>query len=87
MVQGMNYKVTDTDCVLLLLCKMKPFVWSMQKAINEKLVGGRKKLADGLKQKEHINRIDIFFEFVPSHEDFVNNGIECEANFTSCKLF
>lgn len=83
MVHGMNYKADDADCVLLLLCKLKPFVWSMQKAIDERIVGGEKQQH----AKKDENRVNIFFKFVPSLEEFKNNGMECEDNYETCKLF
>lgn len=87
MVQQMNYKTSDTDCILLLLCKLKPFVWSMQKAVNEKIVGDAKSSSDGDNDKPHVDRLNVFFKFVPSLEDFMNNGMDCEDSYHSCKLF
>lgn len=88
MVKDMNYKADDTDCVLLLLCKMKPFVWNMQKAIGGKIGGdGGQQQADDVNQKESDDRLNVFFKFVPSTEDFINNGMECEENYKTCKLF
>lgn len=83
MVHGMNYKAADADCVLLLLCKLKPFVWSMQKAINERIVGGNEQQ----RVNKNEDRVNIFFKFVPSLEEFKNNGMECEDHYESCKLF
>lgn len=85
MVTEMNYKSGDADCVLLLLCKLKPFVWGMQRAIDERIVGTTNKRADDV--KETNERMNIFFKFVPSIEEFKNNGVECEENYLSCKLF
>lgn len=87
MVQDMNYKAGDADCVLLLLCKMKPLVWSMQKAISERIVGDTKKRADHVNNKENSDRMNVFFKFVPSFEEFQNNGLECEESYKSCRLF
>lgn len=85
MVTKMNYKSSDADCVLLLLCKLKPFVWNMQKAIDERIVGDVKERAE--KSKENKDRMNIFFKFVPTIEEFKINGAECEKNYLSCKLF
>lgn len=84
MVQDMNFKAGDSDCVLLLLCKLKPFVWSMQKAIDERIVGDGR--ADGNK-KNDAGFMNVFFKFVPSLEEFKSNGMECEENYSACKLF
>lgn len=84
MVRDMHHKEADTDCVLLLLCKMKPFVWSMQKAINGKLIGAA--TSDDVNRKK-VDSMKVFFEFAPTIEDFKNNGMECEENYKTCKLF
>lgn len=84
MVQDMNYKAGDADCILLLLCKLKPFVWNMQKAITERVVGDSQKPTD---DKKNTNRMSIFFKYMPSLEEFKNNGVECEDSYKSCKLF
>lgn len=83
----MNYKESDTDCVFLLLCKMKPLVWSMQKAVNSKIVGdATSRNGDDVNRKK-VDSMKVFFEFAPTAEDFTNNGLECEENFKTCKLF
>lgn len=87
MVKDMNYKAGDADCVLLLLCKLKPFVWSMQKAITERIVGDEKQHADDMNNRANTDRMSIFFKYVPSLEEFKNNGVECEDAFKTCKLF
>ena len=87
LVEGMNIKAGDADCVLLLLCKLKPFVWSMQKAISEKIVGDKTERNDESNQKKTTDRMSILFRFVPSLEEFRNNGMECEENYFQCKLF
>lgn len=82
MVDEMNYKSGEADCVLLLLCKLKPFVWSMQKAIGDRIAGH-----EATMEKESFDRLNVFFKYVPSLEEFQNNGSECEEMYSSCKLF
>jgi hypothetical protein len=85
MVNDLNYKSGDSDCVLLLLCKLKPFVWNMQKAINERIVGAPTQRSDEVNNQ--IDRMSVFFKFVPSLEEFKNNGMDCEQTYNTCKLF
>lgn len=85
MVNEMNYKSGDADCVLLLLCKLKPFVWNMQKAINEKIVGAENQRVD--ERNNEVNRMNVFFKFVPSLEEFKSNGMDCEDTYKTCQLF
>ncbi|CRK96928.1 CLUMA_CG010384, isoform A [Clunio marinus] len=85
MVEEMEYKTPDTDCILLLLCKLKPFIWSMQKAVNNRIVG--EKIEVEIEKNVDENRLDVFFKFIPSYEDFVNNGVDCEDIYKTCKIF
>lgn len=85
MVNEMRYKPGDAECIILLLCKLKPFVWNMQKAVTEKIVGGEKEKSDNKKVEK--DPMDVFFRFVPSREEFQNNGVACEDQYTNCKLF
>lgn len=80
----MNHKPNDAECVLLLLCKLKPFIWKMQRAVNEKIVGAE---SQPDKKRSEKDPIDAFFRFVPSREEFENNGVNCEDTYTACKLF
>lgn len=86
-IEAMNNKPGEADCVLLLLCKLKPFVWSMQKAIETRIVGEAKQRVDDVKKQEPLDRMNVFFEYVPSLVEFQNNGSECEENYPKCKLF
>lgn len=86
-VEAMNSKPGEADCVLLLLCKLKPFVWSMQKAIDTRIVGEPKQWVDDVNKQEPLDRMSVFFKYVPSLDEFQNNGSECEENYPKCKLF
>lgn len=86
-VQAMNSKPGEADCVLLLLCKLKPFVWSMQKAINTRIVGEPKQRVDDVNKREPLDRMSVFFKYVPSADEFQSNGLECEDTYPTCKLF
>lgn len=86
MVQELNYKSGEADCILLLLCKLKPLVWSMQHAITER-VKGEKTVTEDVNEKENFDRMNVFFKYVPSVDEFQNNGAECEETYPSCKLF
>ena len=57
----------------------------MQKAVNEKIVGAESQPSD--KKSAGKDPMDVFFRFVPSREEFENNGVDCEDTYTACKLF
>ena len=82
----MKFKTGEADCVMLLLCKLKPFVWSMQKAVNQRIVGEIKR-NDDINRKENDDRMHVFFKFLPTSQEFRNNGLECEESYPTCKLF
>lgn len=81
MVNDMNADKGDADCVLLLICKLKPFVTNMQNAVDERIVGAVDNTKNG------TNHMNIFFKFVPTLQEYKRNGMECEELYKKCKLF
>jgi hypothetical protein len=79
----------QADCILMLLCKVKPFIWSMQKALNDRLTGENEINKQTPKNDESItpDKIAVFFQYLPSLEEFTKNGVECENHYPNCKLF
>lgn len=59
----------DTDCIQLLICKISPFVWGMQKAVGE----NNNRKGNG-----------ILFEHLPTADDVANNGDICEKKHPYC---
>jgi len=78
-------KNNSADCVLMLFCKMKPFIWGMQKALNDKLSG--KEHTMNKKRTEEPDKIAIFFEYLPTFDEFKTNSVTCEDDYKGCKLF
>jgi hypothetical protein len=37
--------------------------------------------------KKAIDNIALFFEYLPSYEEYANNGEDCETSYHRCKLF
>lgn len=87
MVKGMEESAGETECVKLLLCKLKPFIWSMQKAVINKIDQQQERNNDDNESKKKHNRKTILFKYLPDLSEFKNNGIECEDKYNSCKLF
>lgn len=86
MVKSMEQTSGDSDCILLLLCKLKPIFWGMQKAIDSKILGtDDKSNSDDIKPSR--KRKNILFKNLPNLSDFKNNGFECEEMHNNCKLF
>lgn len=57
----------------------------MQKALNDKMSETEDKKQ--LDNDSSPDKIAVFFQYLPSFEEFKNNGFECENNFKGCKLF
>lgn len=72
-----------------LVCKLKPFIWNMQNVVVDKL----KSMVDTPKKakeetsKNSIDNVALFFEYLPSYEEYSNNGYDCENIYHQCKLF
>ncbi|XP_070493315.1 uncharacterized protein [Chironomus tepperi] len=75
-------KNNSADCVLMLFCKMKPFIWGMQKALNDKLSG--KEPIGNKKTGEEPDKIAIFFEYLPTFDEFKTNSVTCEDDHRGC---
>lgn len=80
------------DCVKQLLCKTAPFIWSMQKAVSNQINKSDDETSesddtpnDNAKQDD--NRMNIFFKYLPSVDEFKNHGVTCEDQHKQCKLF
>ncbi|XP_072387341.1 uncharacterized protein [Diabrotica undecimpunctata] len=63
----------ETGCVQLLLCKMKPFIKEMQRALRER---GKRKLKG----------YGILFEYFPSAEAIADNGDRCDEKYYYCTI-
>lgn len=61
----------ETDCIQLLICKTKPFIWGMQKAIIDGIIGKAKL---GL------------FSNLPSMHEVTEHGDSCEKKHPYCPL-
>lgn len=61
----------DTACIRLLVCKTSPVIWAAQNSLAKKT--GRAKW-------------DVT-SWLPSVEEFEENGDKCEKNYDACRLF
>lgn len=78
----------ETDCIKLLLCKVKPFIWAMQKAVIKKIDDQQDAPDEDDKAKKTAHsRKAILFKYLPDINEFKNNGMECEEKYNRCKIF
>lgn len=62
----------ETDCIQLLICKTKPFIWGMQKAVT-----------DGIAAKGAIG----LFSHLPSINEVADYGDSCEKQHPYCVMY
>ncbi len=84
----------STACVQLLICKMSPVIWGVQKTVQKQLVHngsatdakGRMDQASTGKTAVVESMMDTFLGTLPNKSAFVNFGDHCEKRFPFCKL-
>lgn len=93
MVGKMENTVGEADCLKLLVCKSAPFVWGMQRAINDRLDNGNDETVDDDDNNDANNEVNpnesrlyTFFKYLPDLREFMINGKSCESKYTDCKL-
>ena len=81
-----------TSCVQLLVCKMSPFIWGIQKTVETQMVKNPNSTAED-QDEESQNRgffgsnvWDQLFNLLPDKKGFVSFGDSCEKRFPNCKL-
>lgn len=86
----------NIDCVKQLLCKTAPFIWSMQKAVSTQMNASESETSetdeapsDNVKNASTDDdyRMNAFFKYLPSVDEFKNHGLTCENQYKQCKLF
>lgn len=78
-------KNKGVDCVLMLFCKLKPFIWGMQRALNDRLE--EKNNSNGKYSFEEPERVAVFFQYLPTFDEYKRNSAACEVENKRCKLF
>ncbi|CAG7731192.1 unnamed protein product [Allacma fusca] len=77
----------STSCVQLLLCKLSPVIWGIQKTVDKKVHGDSKgKESPRGAGAGMANLMDSVLSNVPSRDTFVNYGDKCEKRFPNCRL-
>jgi len=77
----------STACVQLLICKMSPVIWGVQKTISSQT--DLLKSSNGTSGRAFTSAssvLNTFLETLPPKEKFVDFGDHCEKRFPFCKL-
>uniref|UniRef100_A0A182WBD6 DUF937 domain-containing protein n=1 Tax=Anopheles minimus TaxID=112268 RepID=A0A182WBD6_9DIPT len=85
-----RYAPEDTDCIRLLMCKVKPFIWKMQNVVRDQILvradGQRQPSSDqphGSPNGEEI--LKGIHENLPAQEEFQRHSKLCEQQFRHCR--
>ncbi|XP_037029216.1 uncharacterized protein LOC119069263 [Bradysia coprophila] len=84
LVDMFEEKDGNTDCIKLLVCKMSPLIWGMQRACNATI-----------EPEEQTDEIDVgingkglnsFYKYLPDMQEFSTHGDACESRYDGCKV-
>lgn len=84
LVDMFDEKDGNTDCIKLLVCKMSPLIWGMQRACNATI-----------EQEEQMDEIDggnngrglnSFYKYLPDMQEFSTHGDACESRYDGCTV-
>ncbi|XP_055380545.1 uncharacterized protein LOC129611424 [Condylostylus longicornis] len=73
----------EGDCIKILICKIQPFFWSMQKQVIKRIDG----IQNEENESENDNRTDVFYKYLPTLNDFKKHGDLCEKKFPKCNFY
>ncbi|XP_050075237.1 uncharacterized protein LOC126562713 [Anopheles maculipalpis] len=90
-----RYAPEDTDCIRLLMCKVKPFIWKMQNVVRNQILAK----SDGQQQQPTGNNasnqstsvpngeeiLKGIHENLPSEKEFLRQSKLCEQQFRHCR--
>uniref|UniRef100_A0A182SDV8 Uncharacterized protein n=1 Tax=Anopheles maculatus TaxID=74869 RepID=A0A182SDV8_9DIPT len=90
-----RYAPEDTDCIRLLMCKVKPFIWKMQNVVRNQILvktDGRPQQPTGKEANQSTERapngdeiLKGIHENLPSQEEFLRQSKLCEQQFRHCR--
>ena len=66
-----------------LVCKLTPFIFGMQNALIDRIDGTKEKS----KVTSTIDKLSVFFQYLPSFEEFKITSKKCENTYSDCRLF
>ncbi|XP_052893354.1 uncharacterized protein LOC128301078 [Anopheles moucheti] len=88
-----RYAPEDTDCIRLLMCKVKPFIWKMQNVVRDQILvrsdGQQPPSNEQSKQSAFAPNGEEILKGIhanlPSEEEFQRQSKACEQQFRHCR--
>uniref|UniRef100_A0A182N9F6 Uncharacterized protein n=1 Tax=Anopheles dirus TaxID=7168 RepID=A0A182N9F6_9DIPT len=83
-----RYDPEDTDCIRLLMCKVKPFIWKMQRVVRDQVLArgeppkGQSTGDTGPTGEEILSGIH---KNLPTEDEFQRQSRLCEQQFRHCQ--
>uniref|UniRef100_A0A182WWD3 Uncharacterized protein n=1 Tax=Anopheles quadriannulatus TaxID=34691 RepID=A0A182WWD3_ANOQN len=88
-----RYAPEDTDCIRLLMCKVKPFIWKMQNVVRDTVLskgpgpsgGGSEQASDNHAAPNGEEILKGIHANLPSEAEFQRQSKLCEQQFRHCR--
>lgn len=85
MIEDHESEIGEGDCIKLLMCKITPFLWSMQKSINDRVMG---KVEETNEQNAtETLSAQTLFHYLPDWKEFKDHGDACEEKYVACNIY
>uniref|UniRef100_A0A182QIM9 Uncharacterized protein n=1 Tax=Anopheles farauti TaxID=69004 RepID=A0A182QIM9_9DIPT len=83
-----RYDPEDTDCIRLLMCKVKPFIWKMQNVVRDQILAKGPASASVPQPNTAPSGEEILsgiHKNLPTEEEFQRQSKQCEQQFRHCR--
>ncbi|KAG4067928.1 hypothetical protein HA402_010614 [Bradysia odoriphaga] len=82
LVDMFEEKDGNTDCIKLLVCKMSPLIWGMQRACNATIEPEEQ--TDEVDVGNNGKGLNSFYKYLPDMQEFSTHGDACESRRPTC---
>ncbi|XP_058123313.1 uncharacterized protein LOC131294404 [Anopheles ziemanni] len=89
-----HYPPEDTDCIRLLMCKIKPFIWKMQNVVRDQILRSPEPSSGAGTRHQSTTTTAVppsgeeimkgIHDNLPSAEEFQRQSAVCEQQFRNC---
>lgn len=83
MFTSMEEKNGDANCIKLLVCKISPLIWGMQRACNNTIEPDEQ--TDEIDESNNRG-LNSFYKYLPDMQEFSSHGDACESRYDGCKV-
>jgi len=80
-----NFNSENIDCVRLLVCKMAPFLWEMQRGVQTRIDSRKANTPPSMNNDDY--GVNSFFRYLPDGKEFKLHGDACEERYKNCNIY